>query len=65
MSNKDPLLFIPADKSNNLYKVSKDTYSKLLQDKITKSYKKSLAIININKEEKQTPSQMSLSPTIE
>ena len=34
MINKDPLLFIPADKSNNLYKVSKDTYGKLLQDKI-------------------------------
>ena len=36
MINKDPLLFIPADKSNNLYKVSKDTYGKLLQDNITK-----------------------------
>ena len=30
MINKDPLLFIPLDKSNNLYKVSKDTCSKLL-----------------------------------
>ena len=27
MINKDPLLFIPADKSNNLYQVSKDTIS--------------------------------------
>ena len=25
MINKDPLLFIPADKSNNLYKTSKNT----------------------------------------
>ena len=30
MINKNPLLFIPANKSNNLYKVNKDTYSKLL-----------------------------------
>ena len=35
MINKYPLLLIPADKSSNLYKVSKDTYSKLLQDNIT------------------------------
>ena len=54
MINKDPLLFIPADKSNNLYKVSKDTYIKLLQDNITKSYKTSnvTLINNIYKEVK-------------
>ena len=40
MINKDPLLFITADKSNNLNKVNKDTSSKLLQDNITKSYRK-------------------------
>ena len=40
MINKNPLLFIP-DKSNNLYKIGKDSYSKLMQDNITKSYKKS------------------------
>ena len=64
MINKDPLLSIPADKSNNLYKVSKDTYSKLLQDNIKKSNKKSNIILihNINKEEK--PSQLSLNWTI-
>ena len=37
MINKNPLLFIPPDKSNNLYyKVSKDIYCKLLQDNVTK-----------------------------
>ena len=52
--NKDLLLFISADKSNNLYKISKYTYSKLVQDSITKSYKKSnvTLINNINKEAK-------------
>ena len=45
--NKNPLLFIPADKSSNFYKASKDTYSKLLQDNITKSYRKSnVALLN-------------------
>ena len=51
MINKDPLLFMTADKSNNLYKVSKNDYSKLLEDSITKSFKKyNVALINnINK----------------
>ena len=53
MINKDPLFFIAADKFNNLYKFSKDTYSKLLQDNV-KSYKTSKVTImnNINKDEK-------------
>ena len=67
MINKDPLLFIPADKSNNLYKVSKDTYSKLLQDNITKSYKKSnvTLIKKINKEAKTIASELKLDDRIE
>ena len=36
--NEDPLLFIPADKTNNLYKLSKDNCNKLLTDNITNSY---------------------------
>ena len=67
MINKDPLLFIPADKSNNLYKVSKDTYSKLLQDNITKSYKKSNVILinNINEEAKVIAAELKLDDRIE
>ena len=42
MINKDPLLFIPTDKSNNLYLVSKDSYGKLLQGNI-KNQTKNLA----------------------
>ena len=38
--NEDPLLFIPADKTNNLYDLSKDNYNKLLTENIPKSYKK-------------------------
>ena len=36
MINKESLLFIPADEYEKLHKVSKDTYSKLLQDNMTK-----------------------------
>ena len=43
--NEDPLLFIPADKTNNLYKLSKDNYNKLLTDNITKSYKKKQTLL--------------------
>ena len=66
MINKDPLLFIPADKPNNLHKVSKDTYSKLLQDNITKSFKKSnvTLINNINKEAKAVASELKLDDRI-
>ena len=43
--NEDPLLFIPADKTNNLYKLFKDNYNKLLKDNITKSYKKQILLL--------------------
>ena len=64
---KDPLLFIPADKCNNLYTVIKDTYSKLLLDNIIKSYKKSnvTLINNINKEAKPIASELNLYDRIE
>ena len=67
MINKNPLLFIPADKSYNLYKVSKGTYSKLLQDNITKSYKKAIVTLirNINKEAKAIASELKLHDRIE
>ena len=39
MINKEPLLFIPADKSSNLYKTSKSSYSKLLQNNIATEFK--------------------------
>ena len=62
MINKDPLLFMTADKSNNLYKVSKNDYSKLLEDSITKLFKKyNVALINnINKEAKAIAAELKL-----
>ena len=61
MINKDPLLFMPADKSNNVYKVRND-YSKLLEDSITKLFKKyNVALINnINKEAKAIAAELKL-----
>ena len=67
MINKDPLLFIPADKLNNRYKDSKDTYSKLLQDNIIKLYKISTVTLinNINKEEKTITAEFKLDNRLE
>ena len=48
MINKDPLLFIPADKSNNLCKTSKNTYNKLLQNKIATELKPDKEIKQFN-----------------
>ena len=67
MINKDPLLFMSGDKSNNLCKVSKDNYNNLLQEKITKSYKKSnVALINnIKKETKAMATELKLNGRID
>ena len=55
MINKDPL-----------YKVSRDNYSKLLQDNVTKSYKKSTVTLinNINKEAKANVAELKLDDRI-
>ena len=65
--NEDPLLFIPADKTNNLYKLSKDNCNKLLTDNITNSYKKTntAAINNINKEAKCITERLHLDDRVE
>ena len=65
--NNDPLLFIPADKTNNLYKLNNDKYKKLPQDNITKSYKKANtnSIRSINKEPKTIAEDLKLVDRIE
>ena len=65
--NEDPVVFIPADETNNLCKFSKDNLNKLLTDIITKSYKKTntAAINNINKEAKCTAECFHLDDRIE
>ena len=67
MINNDPLLFIPADKTNNLYKLNNDKYKKLLQDNITKSYKKANtnSMRSINKEAKTIAEDLKLDDRIE
>ena len=67
MIDKDLLLFILADKFSNRYKVSKDTYSKFLQDNITKLYKKSNVILfnDSNKEPKTFAAELKLDDRIE
>ena len=65
--NNDSLLFIPADKTNNLYKLNNDKYKKLLQDNITESYKKANtnSIRSINKEAKTIAEDLKIDDRIE
>ena len=37
---KDNMLFVPADKTNNFYRVTPASYKQLLKTNITKTYKK-------------------------
>ena len=48
-------LLVSADKTTNVYKMSKDTYRKMLTENITKTYKKAdnEIIKDINKEAKK------------
>ena len=64
MINKNPLLFIPVD---DLYRVGKDPYRKLMQESITKSYKKSNVTLfnNNNKEVKTFAPELKLHNRIE
>ena len=66
-NNEDPLLFLPADKTNDIYKLSKDNYNKLLTDNIPKSCKKAntAAINNINEEAKCIAERLHLDDRIE
>ena len=38
--NKSPNQFVPADKTNNLYEISVDSYKKLLKENVIASYQK-------------------------
>ena len=48
-------VFVPADKSRNIYKLENDEYSKLLKENVTKTYKESNfnKVRNINNKAKQ------------
>ena len=55
-------LFVPADKTTNIYKMPKDTYNKLLDENISAKYKKSNANIKkqIDQEAKSIASRLSI-----
>ena len=60
-------VFVPADKSRNIYKLENDEYSKLLKENVTKTYKKSNfnKVRNINNEAKQITRTLPIADRIE
>ena len=52
----------PADKTSNMYKLSKETYNHLLQNSITKTYKKAKKHVNdkINEDGKKIAEKMNI-----
>ena len=54
-------MFVPADKSRNIYLLSKDEYQKLLTENITKAYKMTNRnkVYDINNEAKSIAKQLS------
>ena len=60
-------MLVFADKSTNIYKVSREHYEKLLQDNITQTYKKASpgAKRRINKESKQFAKHLGIDDRME
>ena len=65
--NSSTNVYIPADKTTNIYKVSKQYYNKLLKDNITTNYKKAPrnTRINIDREAKEIAQKLKLDDRIE
>ena len=64
---KSKEIIVSADKTNNLYKVNKETYSNLLLNNITQEYKKihTDEITNANKEASNIAKKLNLDDRIE
>jgi len=60
-------VLVPADKTNNLYKLSVEEYNKLLTDNISKSYKKTKpsAINKVNKEAKSIATKLGIADRVQ
>ena len=61
-------IFVPADKSRNIYLLSKNDYQKLLTENITKKYKityRRKKVYDINNETKAIAKQLSIDDRIE
>lgn len=65
--NNSTALLVPADKTNNIYEVDKQTYEKLLNDSITTHYKKDQnnTATKINKEAKHIVEQLEIAERVE
>ena len=62
-----PSIFVPADKTANMYEMPPDNYKKLLYENITKTYKKSTSRLenSINMEAKYIAKKIKLDDRIE
>ena len=60
-------IYVPADKSTNIYKVTMDDYNKLLTDNITKTYKKTTddSVKKVNKEAKTIACELGIEDRVE
>ena len=65
--NSSKTLFVPSDKTTNLYKVNKQDYKKLLLDNVTASYQKieHSTINKINLEAKIIATKLNLDDRVE
>ena len=65
--NNDNHLFIPADKTSNFYKLSKDQYEGLINKSIHKEYKKSseATVREVTKEDRRIATKLELSDRID
>ena len=60
-------IFVPADKSRNIYKLEKDDYEKLLTENVTKTYKKSSRkkVYTINRNAKRLAEDLLIGDRVE
>ena len=64
---KSDKIYVPADKTSNIYKVSPDEYAKLLTENITKTYKKTTnsSLGKVNKEAKSIVTTLGIADRVE
>ena len=65
--NNSKKIFVPADKTRNMYGLEPKTYEKLLKDNVTKGYKKTSRdiVANVNKEAFAITEELSLSERVQ
>ena len=65
--NNSDKVFVSTDKSRNIYKMDKEQYTKLLNENITKAYRKTNknSVNKINKDAKKIPKSLSIDGRVE